>query len=198
MPTRPPEPGSFEHLLKPVEVEISGLVRLSRQPGTEPWWSRSAAGRFDDPERAFGVCYAAGSVQTAFCESVIHEGGFFVRGRFAVASADLRGRYKISFEAGDASRTHVVLADFTGTALKRLGLNNDISASNDYSGTQAWARAVHDSDERWNGIRYVSRQHNDAYCYALFERSRLKRRGSAQLCGEELDALCDLFGVAEL
>ena len=54
-----------------------------------------------------------------------------------------------------------MLADLTGAALKALGLNNDISASGDYTTSQAWARAIHGSSPRWDGIRYVSRQVDD-------------------------------------
>lgn len=53
-----------------------------------------------------------------------------------------------------------MLVDLTGVALKALGLNNDISASADYTTSQAWARAIHGASLRWDGIRYVSRQMN--------------------------------------
>lgn len=46
---RPPEPGSFEHLLRPVRVEVASLVRLSRWPASEPYWSAGVY-RFDDPD----------------------------------------------------------------------------------------------------------------------------------------------------
>ena len=45
-------------------------------------------------------------------------------------------------------RKTLVLADLTGAALKSLGLNNDISASSDYTASQAWARAIHDASTR--------------------------------------------------
>jgi hypothetical protein len=119
---RLPERGSFEDLLQPVRIDVSSLVRLSRHPATEPYWSTGVY-RFDDPapgrEGAFGTCYTASSIEVAFAESVIHESGRF--------------------------------------ALKALGLNNDISASGDYTGSQAWARAIHGASPRWDGIRYVSR-----------------------------------------
>ena len=76
MSLRLPEPGSFEDLLRPVRIDVASLVRLSRQPATEPYWSLGVY-RFDDPEPgragAFGTCYAANSIEAAFAESVIHE-----------------------------------------------------------------------------------------------------------------------------
>ena len=81
MSLRLPEPGSFEDLLRPVRIEIALLVRLSRHPTSEPYWSTGVY-RFDDPEPdragAFGTCYSASSIEVAFAESVIHESGRFV------------------------------------------------------------------------------------------------------------------------
>lgn len=51
-----------------------------------------------------------------------------------------------------------MLADLTGKALKGLGLNNDISAGDDYAAPMAWALAIHEHAKKWDGILYVSRQ----------------------------------------
>jgi hypothetical protein len=193
---RLPETGTFEDLLRPVRVEVSSLVRLSRYPATEPYWS-SGVYRFDDPDpgRAgeFGTCYTAGSIEVAFAESVIHESGRFVDGAYEVPSAELTERSVVRF-ACDRRKT-LVLADLTGAALKALGLNNDISALADYSVSQAWAQAIHDADPRWQGIRYVSRQMNKGFAYAIFERSGLKKLRSEKFKVAQLDAFCDLFNV---
>lgn len=197
MSLRLPETGTFEDLLRPVRVEVSSLVRLSRYPATEPYWS-SGVYRFDDPDpgRAgeFGACYTAGSIEVAFAESVIHESGRFVDGAYEVPSAELTERSVVRF-ACDRRKT-LVLADLTGAALKALGLNNDISALADYSVSQAWAQAIHDADPRWQGIRYVSRQMNKGFAYAIFERSGLKKLRSEKFKVAQLDALCGLFNVA--
>lgn len=75
---RLPEPGSFEHLLRPVRVGIALLLRLSRRPATEPYWSAGVY-RFDDPDpdgvESFGTCYTASTLEVAFAESVIHDCG---------------------------------------------------------------------------------------------------------------------------
>jgi hypothetical protein len=46
---RRPELGSFEDLLRPTRIEVASLVRLSRYPATEPYWSAGVY-RFDDPD----------------------------------------------------------------------------------------------------------------------------------------------------
>ena len=83
MSLRPPDPGSFEDLLRPTRVEVASLVRLSRHPATEPFWSAGVY-RSDDPDPGgadvFGTCYAASTIEVAFAESVIHECGRFARG----------------------------------------------------------------------------------------------------------------------
>ncbi len=89
-----------------------------------------------------------------------------------------------------------VLADLTGAALKALGLNNDISASADYTASQAWARAIHAASPRWDGVRYVSRQMNKGFAYAIFERSGLRKLRADKLKPQQVDDLCDRFNVA--
>ena len=196
MSLRLPEPGSFEDLLRPVRIEVASLVRLSRHPATEPYWSAGVY-RFDDPDpgRAgeFGSCYTASSIEVAFAESVIHESGRFSGGTYEVPVAELTERSVMRF-VHDRRKT-LVLADLTGAALKALGLNNDVSASADYSVSQAWAQAIHDADARWDGIRYVSRQMNKGFAYAIFERSGLRRLRAEKLKATQLDALCDRFNV---
>ena len=86
-----------------------------------------------------------------------------------------------------------MLADLTGAALKSLGLNNDISASADYTASQAWAQAIHDASPHWDGIRYVSRQMNKGFAYAVFERTGLRKLKAEKLKARQVDDLCDRF-----
>lgn len=196
MSLRLPEPGSFEDLLRPVRIEVASLVRLSRYPATEPYWSAGVY-RFDDPEPgrvgAFGTCYVASAIEVAFAESVTHEAGRFVAGTNEVPAAELTGRSLVRFRC--ARRKTLVLADLTGAALKSLGLNNDISASSDYTESQAWAKAIHDANPRLDGIRYVSRQMNKGFAYAIFERSGLVKLRAERLNARQVDGLCDRFNV---
>ena len=120
---RLPEPGSFEDRLRFVRVEIASLVRLSRSPATEPYWSAGVY-RFDDPQPersgAFGTCYVASSIEVAFAESVIHETGRFVAGRYEVPAAELTERSLVRLCC--ERRKTLMLADLSGAALKSLGL----------------------------------------------------------------------------
>jgi RES domain len=82
-----------------------------------------------------------------------------------------------------------------GRALWQQGLNNDISASGDYTASQAWSQAIHDASTRWDGVRYVSRQMNKGFAYAHFERSGLLKLRAEKLKSRQLDELCDRFNV---
>lgn len=196
MSLRLPDPGSFEDLLRPTRIDVASLVRLNRHPATEPFWSAGVY-RFDDPNPggadAFGTCYTASTIEVAFAESVIHECGRFVRGSYEVPAAELTERSCVRFAC--ERRKTLVLADLTGATLKSLGLNNDISASGDYTTSQAWARAIHSSSPRWDGIRYVSRQMNKGFAYAIFERSGLRKLRAEKLKPQQVDDLCDRFNV---
>lgn len=77
-----------------------------------------------------------------------------------------------------------------------LGLNNDVSAGDDYTMTQLWSRAIYDSDPRWDGIRYVSRQSNRGFAYAIFDRSGLRKARYEAIEKVERDLLCTCFRVA--
>ena len=128
-----------------------------------------------------------------FAESVIHESGRFVGGSYEVPAAELTERSVVRFAC--PRRKTLVLADLTGAALKSLGLNNDISASADYTASQAWAQAIHDTARHWDGIRYVSRQMNKGFAYAIFERSGLLKLRAEKLKARQVDELCDRFNV---
>lgn len=176
------------------EVDINVFARLSMSPATEPFWTRNATHRFDDPARVFGVLYVGDSLETAFAESVIHESSRFdtKRGRFQVSVSEFnRSVTRFTHPLGE----RVLLADFTGSGLKRLGLNTDLCAGNDYDGSQAWAKAVHDALPRVGGILYPSRQHSSHYCAALFERSGVVHESHRSMTARERIELCRLFNV---
>ena len=108
-------------------------------------------------------------------------------------AAELTERSVVRFAC--ERRMSLVLADLTGAALKALGLNNDINASADCTASQAWARAIHGASPRWDGIRYVSRQMNKGFAYAIFERSGLRKLRAEKLRARQVDDLCNRFNV---
>ena len=196
---RRPDTGTLEQLITTVWVPCAAMVRMSMSPSTEPYWSKRASKRFDDPSDLaagdrFGVLYLAQDLPTAFCESVIHENSNFVNGKFEVSRSEIDNRQLTSFR--HYAKNELELIDLTGEALKKLGLNNDISAGDDYDIPQEWSKALHDAASHVDGIQYVSRQRNRAYCYAIFERSELAADWWRPLTEAEKDLLCTQFNVA--
>lgn len=153
MTLREPKPGSFDHALTEVRIPVDSLLRLSRFAANEPYWSRGRY-RFDGPVGGpFGTCYAADSLETAFCESVIHESSYFDGTRFIVSQSNVRERRIVRLQRPAAPVLRLV--NFTGEALKKIALNNDLSAGNDYAPPQSWALAVFQHDKKWDGILYA-------------------------------------------
>lgn len=161
---------------------------------SEPYWGKGATHRFDDPTKTFGVLYAGDSLATAFAESVIHENARFDphKGTFQVAASEFE-RAVTTYAAPSGVRLR--FADFSGNALKALGLNVDLCSGDDYSTSQTWAKAVHDGCPDVAGIRYPSRQHPTHLCFAVFERSALLTRDHRALYWKERNVLCELFNV---
>ncbi len=173
------------------------MWRLSARPATEPYWTHSALHRFDDPDpiaaNRYGVLYLGSSVEVAFCESVIHDNNLFVNGRFQVSRADLDRRQLVSYT--HPTLTTLTLVDLTGNSLKGLGLNGDISSQDDYAPPQAWSAAIHKALPACHGIRFMSRQRNTEFCYALFDRSGVIRLDATPLSDAVKAALCSRLNV---
>jgi hypothetical protein len=195
---RKPDKGTFESHLTTITVPYVDMVRLSTSPSTEPYWAKRANYRFDDPTDPkagprFGVLYVADLLSTAFSESIIHEHAHFANGRFEVSVGELNSRQPTRYT--HPTKTALTLVDFTGAALKKLGLNNDLSSGDDYAIPQQWSKAVHDAQPIADGIRYVSRQNNASCCYALFDRSGMTAGAYRPLSDLEKATLCKLFNV---
>lgn len=196
--SRAPKAGSFEHLVEFVEVPLAAVVRLSPSPATEPFWSKGLSHRFNDPTPdpacSFGVLYAADQLETAFCESVIHECALFNArtSRYEVPAAEFDRA--LTYYA-HPSLARLPLIDLSGDKLKRMGLNADLCASNRYVRSQQWSRALHDALPAAMGICYPSRQRPGHTCYAFFERSGLVRMCDRPMTSAERVRLCALFNV---
>jgi hypothetical protein len=114
----------------------------------------------------FGVLYAGQDPKTAFRN---HENGLFLNGAPVVSKADLMARPLVGFK--HPTKPSITLSYLIETALKTPDLINDISAGEDYCVSNASAVAIRVARFELDGIRHVSRQCNDAFRSALFDRS---------------------------
>ena len=155
-----------------VQVAPSRLFRISRFSSGEPFFGRSAANRFDDPDRTksrrFGTCYLGFSLAVAIAETILHDEMPF-KGRFEVAAQEIEQRYCVRFQGEP-----LTLVDPTGTALKALIGTGAISTTMPYDVPQRWSRALHRHPVGADGIVYMSRHVNGDRAVVVFDRARAK------------------------
>lgn len=157
--------------LPTLAVGASALARVSRHSSGEPFFGKTGGNRFDDPAGLYGVCYLGHGAQrralmVAFAESVLHD-QTATNGGFDIATSELDSRQVVRF----SGPRKLQLANLTGAALKRLGLDGRISTDVPYDMPQAWSAAIASHPDAVDGIAYVSRHYNTGRAVALFERS---------------------------
>ena len=125
---------------------------------------RPLSGRWDAPDRSFGVCYLAGAgfPHGAFAERFLREPG-----RTLVPERELRRASLATLRL----RREVTVVRFHGNGLARLGATAEV-AHGDHRGSRPWALALHRHPARPGGIRWRARHDDDALAVALFDRER--------------------------
>jgi hypothetical protein len=126
------------------------------------YFDPSKTGRFNSPDRSFGVLYAAKRINGAFAETFLREVG-----RTPLPSDLVMKKGLVRLRSRRALR----LANLYGPGLARLGATSEVSSVLPYESSQAWAAALHNHPCKCDGIAYRSRLDDDEICYALFERS---------------------------
>ena len=152
----------------PIEVATAGtsFFRIHRASLDAVHFGTSGDNRFDDPERRYGVCYAARSLEGAFAETCLREVGARL-----VPLARLAGRSVTMLRVEGDLR----LVELHGPGLARLGATAAVS-SGTYDVSQPWSRALHGHPANVDGIVYRSNHDNGELCVALFERCRDRLR----------------------
>ncbi|NHZ40746.1 RES family NAD+ phosphorylase [Massilia aquatica] len=171
-PLRAPSASFFSQKLHLKRMHPSMLVRVSGHNTGEPYFGRSGANRFDDPDSGsptrFGTCYFGDGLLVAVAETLLHEERP-TNGAYYIASDRLDSLFVLSF-----SGWPLILADFTGAALKRLGLHAGLSGTASYKKTQRWSKAIHDHPAHVDGFIYMSRHLNTGRAFVLFDRAKPK------------------------
>jgi hypothetical protein len=164
----PPGPGFATTPLDIEMVPSEALYRVSGHDSGEPFFGRSGANRFDDPNRVkskrFGTCYLGLSLKVAFAESVLHDLEPS-QGTFYLPDTEITRRFALSFTGPELR-----LANLTGTALLLLGGNAELSGTSNYVLSQQWARAVARHPDDVDGFLFMSRRVNDSLAVVLFQR----------------------------
>ena len=185
-------------ILRVIKIDATRLLRLTRFPKTEPYWGKSKAYRFDDPAQVYGATYTALHMEVAFAETILHQKGHFTGGQWVIGEANVLERHIVTYMR--PAKPNLLVADFTGTMLKALGLNNDLCSADNYTESMAVSSALHAQLPELDGIMYVSRQMNRGLAVALFERSEVALESTVTrlIDHPDYDALLSAFNVAIL
>lgn len=111
------------------------------------------------------VLYGADDLDGALSETVFHD--VPVRGDKVVPLAKLRHRLAVAL----SSRRPLRLVDLTSDGLRCLELQRTELIDSDarsYEATARWARALHHHPDAFDGLYWVSRQHDTSRCILLF------------------------------
>jgi hypothetical protein len=159
----PKPPPDFADRDLPLETLPPGtaLVRIHRSDLTPLFFGTSGDNRFDDPERIYGVCYVALTLEGAFAETCLRAVGV----QF-VAKSYLTARASTAIEATAPLR----LVAVHGAGLARIGATSVVSGG-EHAMAQIWSRAIHDHPSSPDGLLYRANHDNGEICAALFDRS---------------------------
>lgn len=134
------------------------------------YFSKKKEFRFDDPDREFGVFYAAVTPDAAFAQTYGHDVSTMPQDVAKVLSEHelkLRNVFKIQTKG-------LRLAMFFDGGLSTLKLDANICVITDYDIPQQWARWTYHHPNKFDGIVYHARHLPSVKCVALFESARDK------------------------
>jgi hypothetical protein len=160
----PLPPPDFASRDLPIETLPKGtrLVRIHRSDLGPLFFGATGGNRFDDPHKAYGVCYLSLTLEGAFAETCLRSVG----ARF-VSLTFLEAR---SFSEIALTKP-LRLVSVHGPGLARIGATGAVT-SGPHVIAQRWSRAIHDHSEAPDGISYRANHDNGELCAALFDRAR--------------------------
>ena len=157
------------------------------------YFSMTKAGRFDAPDRSYGVLYIARQLPGAFVETLCRNAG----ATRPISATAINAYHVAEIRAARGLK----LADLAGKGPVRMGLDSRVSTG-DYRVAQRWSEAFYRHADHVDGIVYPARHDPRQQAVALFDRAG--ERLTAKPCGtlrdymgeQEFFALLDHYGVA--
>lgn len=136
------------------------LVRVHRLDHAPLFFGRTGLHRFDAPDRAYGVLYAAADLHGAFIETFGDAGSHVV----TVSSLTARAQSVVT------PMRALSLVDLRGAGLSRVGADARLFAA-DRHPAQAWSRALWTHPNAIDGLCYRARHDPDRVSFAVFDRA---------------------------
>ena len=156
-------------------------------------FSMTKAGRFDAPDRSYGVLYIARQLPGAFVETLCRNTG---------ATRPIPATAMDTYNVVEIRTSRLLrLVDLAGKGLARMGLDSRLSTG-DYRVAQRWSEAFHRHADHVDGIIYPARHDPRQQAAALFDRAgellTVKPCGTLRdyMGEQEFFALLDHYGVA--
>lgn len=151
------------------------------------------AGRFDAPDRSYGVLYIARQLPGAFVETLCRNAG---------ATRPIPATALDTYNVAEIRTSRLLrLVDLAGKGLARMGLDSRLSTG-DYRVAQRWSEAFYRHADHVDGIIYPARHDPKQQAAALFDRAgellTVKPCGTLRdyMGEQEFFALLDHYGVA--
>lgn len=122
--------------------------------------------RFDSPDNAYGVLYAAETLEVCLQETLIRDSFHGQSLPFLIDEQEVAARAfsRLYTESGKP----LLLADLT-SGLTWLGGDARIWTTADYTGPNQWSKAVHDHPHNFDGMLFISR-FSQQPAIAIFDR----------------------------
>ena len=169
-PDPPPDLATRPLTVVPQHGPWARAYRLDYPP---EYFGRGGTERFDDPAKAFGVCYFGDGEPCAFIETLPTTLELPDRRLLVVRAEALAARGWAAIELVDP-RDALRLINLTGGGLARIGADNDLCSCRDYAVPQRWSAALHAHGANADGILYRARHDPSLTSVALFDRARDK------------------------
>ncbi len=174
----PPPPADLASRELPLTRIKGPLFRVHRVAFSALHFGKSGDSRFDDPQRKYGVLYAALKPEAAFAEIFLRQ----------------LSRMLIQEEALAQRALSVITArpspclNLTGHGLRRISCDNRIADEVPYDTAGLWSRAFYEHPQQPAGILYRSRHNPQLTCVAIFSgfEKRLKVKETTPLLDPSL------------
>lgn len=177
----PGPPADLAERSLPLAKVTSPLSRIYPLKDNPVYFGKRARGRWDDPERHYGVLYAAEMPIGAFAERLLVRPGMLAQGLWIsgknapVSGGDLR-----SFGLCELTLTSTLqCVDLRGPGLAAIGADARLTAG-PHRVSQQWARFLFNHPEQPAGIIWRSRADPEQFAVALHERTRPFLHGASR------------------
>jgi hypothetical protein len=163
-------------------LEGAQICRFYNSAQAPIYFDRGSSGRFNSPDAAYGVLYAADKLAGAFAETFLRKPGQMI------ALDLIRKKTLVRLRALQP----IKCIKLFGAGLARVGATAEVSHAGSYHLAQAWSAALHTQASAFDGIAYHARHDDTQICYALFCRSAHKIAEASRETTEDPDWIYEL------